>query len=59
MDGSERHETATSTLSYVLGTLQFCREALGDLDAELSADVDDIINKIGGRILLNQEASHR
>ncbi|MBB99112.1 MAG: hypothetical protein CML67_06200 [Rhodobacteraceae bacterium] len=57
MAGALPPDTTTSILSYVMGALQFCREELSELDEELSEDVDDIIHKIGSRILLNQEAS--
>lgn len=35
-----------STLSYILGTMQFCRDELQEIDADLSSDLEAVIAAI-------------
>lgn len=39
-----------STLSYILGTMQFCRDELREIDSDLSSDLEAFIAAIAQKL---------
>lgn len=58
MDVGDTIDRELSTLSYVMGTIQFCRDELEEIDANISADLDRIIREINGRLEPVDTLSH-